>query len=335
MKQTLRRGHEVGQAGTDGNDQVRLLGNPRGGGGPLHAMPAQRPLRGAAQRPLAGVGLAHRDAERGGHRVQRVPRRRVVHPAAGNDQRPPRTRQQRRGLGDALRGGRAPLNPPGALGEEAAGVVPRMRLHVLWQRESHGPGVGGIGEHLHRPRQRGEELLGAGDAVKEAAHRPEAVVDAYVRRGGVLQLLQHRTLMAGGVVVGGQQQHRHAVDGGGGGAGHHVGGAGADGAGAGQGLGTARRAREPGRGMHHRLLVASLVVGQLAPALLQRLPQAAHVAVPENPEDGRNQPPPGAVELAVLNGQILHHCLRHRQAFGLRHAPPLLLSPVSLRSAGR
>ena len=35
------------------------------------------------------------------------------------------------------------------------------------------------------------------------------------------------------------------------------------------------------RGMHHRLLVAGLVVGQRSPTLLQGLPQAAHVAVAE------------------------------------------------------
>ena len=195
-------------------------------------------------------------------------------------------------------------------------VVPGVRLHVLRQRQGHRAGLGRVGEHPHRLRQRGQELLRAGDAVEEPAHRAEAVVHAHVARGRVLQLLQHRPLVAGGVVVGGQQQHRHAVDGGGGRAGHHVRRAGPDRAGAGQRLGAQRGACEAGRGVHHRLLVAGLVVGQLSPALLQGLPQAAHVAVSENAEDGRNQPPPLTVELAVLSRQVLYKSLPHGQAFG-------------------
>ena len=202
--------------------------------------------------------------------------------------------------------------------KKCARVVPGVRLHVLRQRQGHRAGLGRVGEHPHRLRQRGEELFGTVDAVEEPAHRAEAVVDADVGRQGVLQLLQHRPLVAGRVVVGGEQQHRHAVDGGGGRAGHHVGGAGPDRAGAGQRLGAQRGAREAGRGMHHRLLVAGLVVGQIRPALLQRLPEAAHVAVPEDAEDGGDQPPPLTVEFAVLNRQKLHESLRHGQAFG-RH----------------
>ena len=330
VEQALRRGDEVAQAGADGDDQVRFFGDARGSGGALHPMAAQRPLRGAAQRALAGVGLAHRNAERGRHGRERVPCLRVVDPAAGDDQGPAGAPQQRRRLGDAVRGRRAPLDAPRALGEEVARIVIGVRLNVLRQGEGHGAGVGRIGKHPHRLRQRREELLRAGDAVEEAAHRPEAVVDADVAGGGMLQLLQHRPLAAGGVVVGGQQQHRHAVDGGGSRAGHHVGRAGTDGAGARQRLGAARGAREPGRGMHHRLLVAGLIVGQRAPALLQGLPQTAHVAMAEDAEHGRYQPPPGAVQLAVLNRQVLHHRLPHGEAFRfltagqalrLRHAP--------------
>ena len=206
-----------------------------------------------------------------------------------------------------------------------------MGLHVLRQREGHRAGLDGIGEHPHRLRQRGKELFRARDAVEEPAHRPEAVIDADVALQGMLQLLQHRPLVAGRVVVGGQQQHRHAVDGGGGRAGQHVGGTGTDRAGARQGLGTPHGTGEAGGGMHHRLLVAGLVVGQRSPTLLQSLPQAAHVAVAEDAEDGGDQPPPRAIELAVLNRQVLHHCLPHGQAFScltsgqplrLPHAPP-------------
>ena len=331
VEQALRRGGEVAHAGADRDHQVRLLGDARRRAGALHAVTAERPLRRTAQRALAGVGLAHRDAEPGGHGAQRVPRRRVVHAAAGDDQRPLCRLQQRHRLRDPFRGRRTAFDAPSALGEEVRRVVPGVRLHVLRQRQGHRAGLGRVGEHPHRLRQRGEKLFGAVDAVEEPAHRAKAVVHAHVRRGGVLQLLQHRPLVAGRVVVGGEQQHRHAVDGGGGRAGHHVGGAGPDRAGARQGLGAPHGAGEPGRGMHHRLLVAGLVVGQRSPTLLQGLPQAAHVAVAEDAEDGGYQPPPRTVQLAVLNRQVLHQCLPHGHALScltsgqplrLPHAPP-------------
>ena len=237
--------------------------------------------------------------------------------------------KQRHRLRDPLRCRRPAFDAPGALREEVVRVVPGVRLHVLRQRQGHRAGLGRVGEHPHRLRQRGEKLFGTVDAVEEAAHRAKAVVHAHVRRQRVLQLLQHRPLVASGVVVGGEQQHRHAVDGGGGRAGHHVGGARPDRAGAGQRLGAQRGAREAGRGMHHRLLVAGLVVGQISPALLQRLPQTAHVAVPEDAEDGRDQPPPLTVEFAVLNRQKLYESLPHGQAFGPHGAT--LRSPCAQR----
>ncbi len=66
--------------------------------------------------------------------------------------------------------------------------------------------------------------------------------------------------------------------------------------------------------MHHRLLVARLVVRQARAAFLERLPHAADVAVAEDAEHRRDQAADLPVALAVLRLEILHHRLRHRQA---------------------
>ena len=56
---------------------------------------------------------------------------------------------------------------PVTLGEERGRVVVRVRLDVLWQGEHHSAGVHGIDQDPHRRRQRGQQLLGASDAVEE------------------------------------------------------------------------------------------------------------------------------------------------------------------------
>ena len=103
-----------------------------------------------------------------------------------------------------------PVPPGQEPGREIVGVG----LDVLRQRDHHGTGVNRVGEHPHGGGQRGEQLLGPGNAVEEAADRPERVVDGHVRLQRVLQLLQHRALVPGRVRVTRQQQHRQPVDGG-------------------------------------------------------------------------------------------------------------------------
>ena len=195
-------------------------------------------------------------------------------------------------------------------------------LHVLWERDRHRAGLGRVGKHTHRLRQRGEELLRPGDAVEEAADRPEAVVDADVGSQRVLEFLQDVALMAGDVVVGREQQHRQAVDGGRGGAGHHVGGAGADRAGTGQGGGPPRRLGVAGGDVHHRLLVARLIEREVGADRFQRLAEAADVAVAEDAEDGRHEARRRpAVALAVLDAQVLDDRLADGQLLGCWHDP--------------
>ena len=72
--------------------------------------------------------------------------------------------------------------------------------------------------------------------------------------------------------------------------------------------------------MHHRLLVARLEVGEAGLAgqrgLEQRLPDARHVAVAEDPEAAGEQPLHGAVALRVLDRQEAHERLGGRQPHG-------------------
>ena len=172
---------------------------------PSRPMAAQRHRRAFLHRPLAGEGLADGDAQRLGEVLQLAPRLGVMHAAAGDDHRPLGLREQRDRLADPLGIGRPALDPPAALAEEVRGIIVGMCLDVLRQRDRDGARLGRVGQHAHRLRQGGQDLLGAGDPVEEPADRPEAVVDAHVGRDRVLELLEHRPLMPGRVVIGGEQ----------------------------------------------------------------------------------------------------------------------------------
>ena len=64
------------------------------------------------------------------------------------------------------------------------------------------------------------------------------------------------------------------------------------------------------RRVHHRLLVARLVVGQRAPGSRRAPPDAGHVAVPEDPEAAAEEPVLDAVPLDVLRGEEADERLR-------------------------
>ena len=107
--------------------------------------------------------------------------------------------------------------------------------------------------------QRRRQLLRAVDPVPEPRHRLERV-DADVVDPRVLKLLRRRVRDPGGEEVAGQQQDRDAVDGGERSPGHHVGRAGADRGGAGEGRQPVPHPGKADRRVHHRLLVAGQVV---------------------------------------------------------------------------
>ena len=162
---------------------------------------------------------------------------------------------------------------------------------------------------------------------KNRDQRAEGVAGLDVVAGRVLELLQHGAADPRGEDVAGQQQHRLAVRGRHGGAGQHVRRARPDRRGAGHGLEPVERAGVAGGRVHHALLVAGQVVGQVrltrGGRLQQRLPDARHVAVAEDPEGSRDQPSFHTVALAVLVRQEPHHRLRDGQSHRC-HLPDLL-----------
>ena len=213
------------------------------------------------------------------------------------------------------------------LANSSSGPVERLGLHVLRQRDRHRTGLGLVGEHPHATEQGVRQGLRAPHPLEEPRQRPEGVARLDVVAGRVLELLEHRAADPGGEDVAGQQQHRLTVRGRHGGAGQHVRRARTDGRGAGQGLQPVQRAGVPGGRVHHALLVAGQVVRQVrltrGGGLQQRLPDPRHVAVAEDPEGPRDQPPFHAVALAVLVRQEPHHRLRDGQSHRC-HLPDLL-----------
>jgi hypothetical protein len=265
------------------------------------------------QRALAGLRLHDRHARGLGELAQRIGRLGIDGAAAGDDQRPPRSPQQRCRLGQRLRLGDRPANPPDPLLEELLRPVERLGLHVLRQRQRHGAGVDRIGQHAHRGEEARGELLGTVDAIEEARHRPEGVVDRHVERAGILELLKHRARHARREDVARQQQHGQPVDRRQRRAGHHVRRAGPDGRGARPGREPVAVACERRRRVHHALLVSRQHVRHLVGLLQQRLADARHVAVAEDAEAAGDQPLLDAVALGVLVRQEAHQRLADRQ----------------------
>ena len=313
-KSRLRARREIGEPRSHGDDQVGLGGDFGARGRAGHAEPADRPVRGFAHGAFAPEGLSHGDAAGLCEGREGVPGFRVVDAAARDDHRPFRLLEQFDRLRDPRFRRRPALHAPDPFLEEVGRIVVGVGLHVLGQRDRHRARIRRIGEHAHGLRQGGQQLFGPVDPVEETADRAEAVVDAHLGGHRVLEFLQHRALVPGGVVVGRQQEHGQAVDRGRGRAGQHVGRTRADGC----------RARDGGHAVvhlgvtrgrvHHGLLVAGLVVGQVLPVLEKGLAQSGHVPMAEYAEYGGDESTLLAVALAVLHGQILDHRLRRGQA---------------------
>ena len=304
---------EVGVAGADADHQVGLGRDGVGGRGPGGADRTQALRVVVDQGPLARLGLADGDARGLAEGGEGVDGARVVHAAAGHDQRLPRAADQ---LG-SLRDGRPLRQRPGHVPHPACEQVERpvvgLRLDVLRQADRHRSGLGRVGEHPHGAQQGGRQLLGAPDPVEVARDGTEAVVDRDVPGVGLLQLLQQRRGAPVGERVGRHQQHRQPVDGGERGPGHHVGRAGADAGGDDVGL---QPVLHPGVGdgaVHHGLLVAAQDVrqglGLLELGLQQGLAEACDVAVAEDAEAAGEQLLLDAVGLGVLGAEEPDHRL--------------------------
>ncbi len=105
------------------------------------------------ERALARLCLGDRDAEAGRELGERVFRGGVQDTAAGHDHRPRGARDGIGRPGQERRVGSRPGHDPGALLEQLAREVPRLRLDVLGQAQGHGAGLGGRRQHPERGRQ--------------------------------------------------------------------------------------------------------------------------------------------------------------------------------------
>jgi hypothetical protein len=209
--------------------------------------------------------------------------------------------------------------------QELEGDVDALGLHVLGERDRHGARLGGIGEHPHRGEGDRIELLGALHPVEEPRERSERVGDLDADVVRLLELLQHGVGDPRREGVARQQQGGKAVGGGQRRTGQHVGGARPHGGGGGEGRAPTPHPCPADRLVHHRLLVARLMVreqtGPLVVQLLQRLPDSGDVAVPEDAVDAGD----GALaDLAVdrpLRGEELDERLgdRHAARAGVGH----------------
>ena len=122
-----------------------------------------------------------------------------------------RARRRCRRLGDRVTVGprRAALRARAARRTEPDSRTPRPARPG--RADERRPAVGRVEQHARPPAAATDQLLGPGDPVPVAGHRPEGVVDADRRVAEVLDLLQHRVGQPAGEDVAGEQQHRQPV----------------------------------------------------------------------------------------------------------------------------
>ena len=262
----------------------------------------------------AGLGVAHRDAGQLGELREFLVGVGVEHAAAGDDQRALGGADRLGGAADVLVVGVGAADPPFAFGQEFLGHVEGLGLDVLGQRDGDRAGLGRVGEDAQAVVERGEQLLGPGDAVEELRQRPEGVVDGDVVGVGLFELLQHGVGGTGGEGVTGQQQDRQPVGGGQRRAGEQVRGTRADRGADREGLAAPGVPGEADGLVGLGLFVAALVVRhdrriELL-VLLEGLADAGNVAVAEDAERARNQAFPEVLAAdridGVLLGQVFH-----------------------------
>ena len=278
------------------------------------------------ERSPARLAGADGDAGELGQCAQRRLGAGVQDAAASDDEGPFRPLYRgRRGFHGPFLGQRA-TDVPLPLAQESIGHVHRLSLHVLGQRDRDRSGLGRVGQYAHCGQRDREQLLGTLYPVEEAGQRPERVghLDAGIVR--VLQLLQDRVGHPGGESIRWQQQRGHPVRGGQGRAGQQVGRAWPDRGGRGErGPATVDAGVADGL-MDHGLLVARLVIReQVRPGrvvLLERLPEAGHVAVPEDAEESRDSALADVAVHGPLGGEKLDEGLADGQSAGRHRIVP-------------
>ena len=144
-----------------------------------------------AATPTPAWVFADRDAGQLGELGEFVVGVGVEHAATGDDQRAFGGADGLGGTADVLVVGVRAADPPFALGKELLGHVEGFGLDVLGQRNRDRAGLGRVGEDTEAVVERGEQLLGPGDAVEKLRQRPEGVIDGDVVGVGLFELLQH------------------------------------------------------------------------------------------------------------------------------------------------
>ena len=328
LEQPLGGGGEIGVAGADADDQVRLLGDVVGSGAAGNADAAQVQGMGPLNGALARLGLGEGNAGGLGESTELGVSLGVADTAAADQHG---TLSLLDGLGGVVQsglGGGAALQTPHALFEEALGIVIGLALHVLGHGDADGAGVGGVGQHPEGGDHGAHQLLGADDPVPVAADGLEGVVGGDGQVVGLLHLLQHGVGLAAGIHVAGQHQQGDIVGGGGAAGGDHIGGAGAH-----RGRGHAdllalHLLGEGHGGLGHALLVLAVPDLQVLGLLGQRLAEAHHVAVAGNDKHAADEAVLHAVHLDELVLQETDQGLRHGQTNGF-HVGRYLLNFIS------
>jgi hypothetical protein len=191
-----------------------------------------------------------------------------------------------------------------ALVEKCGRIVIRPTLDILWQANECRTAICRIQYCGKRDRERLQDLRRVRDPVPEPADCLERVVDPKCWIAEMLKLLQHRIRQPGDECIAAQEQHGQAVGMGKGGSGQQV-----------------RRAR-PGarRAKHeaaaqmvfgisrrckpHALLVLAAIKRQFLLQAVERLTEARHIAMPENPESAAADALLRTVNDDVLVGEI-------------------------------
>ena len=309
-----RRGGEVAPARADAEHDVGLAGDRVGGGCAGGADRAERLRVVVGQRALAGLRLGHRHAGRLGERAQRVGRLGVDRPA---------TRRRSAGACAERSSAAASASRSGSAGGRRTCQTRRAKNSsgqsnasacTSWGSESVTVPVS-AGSVSTRIAASADDSSCSGRLMR-SQKRDTGLKQSFTETSsevGSSSSCEHRAGDAGGEDVARQQQHRQAVDRRERRARDHVGRARPDRGGAGVGGQPVLLAREAGRGVDHRLLVARKHVGHLVALLEQRLADARHVAVPEDAEAAGDQALLDAVALGVLVAQEPDERLGDRQ----------------------
>ena len=198
----------------------------------------------------------------------------------------------------------------------------RLGLHVLWQRDDDGAGIGRVGEDAGDLRKRGDELLGSRDPIEIPTDRPERVIDRGRRVTERLDLLEHRVRRPALEGVAGEQEDRDPVRVRDAGGRDHVERTRADRRRRDHHLSPVHRLPEADRREGHPLLGIAAPGRQPVAFLVEGRAETEHVAVPEDAEHAREQGHLGAVEeLGSLGDHPADERLCGRELHR-RHAEP-------------